>query len=144
MRTCGGPLSLLVWRHSAAGSVGQKIDIARPVVVVVDDDLAVRSSLAFSLETEGIAVRTYVGAAELLMDVPAAACFVIDYKLQGMNGLELLAEISGRNVLAPALLITTHTSAAVRDRAAADCMALIEKPLLGDALFREIRAALAA
>ena len=125
------------------GTVGQKIDIARPVVAIVDDDLAVRSSLAFSLRTEGISVRTYVGAAELLMEIPDAACFVIDYKLPGMNGLDLLEELRRRNVKAPAILITTHPSAAVRERAAADGMALIEKPLLGDALFREIRAAIA-
>jgi two-component system, LuxR family, response regulator FixJ len=123
--------------------VGQQLDFARPVVVVVDDDLAVRSSLAFSLRTEGIAVRTYVSAAELLTEVPDAACFVIDYKLPGMNGLELLAELRRRHVSAPAILITTHPSAAVRERAAAGGMALIEKPLIGDALFREIRAALA-
>jgi two-component system, LuxR family, response regulator FixJ len=123
--------------------VGQKIDSARPVVVIVDDDLAVRSSLAFSLQTEGIAVHTYVSAAELLTEVPDAACFVIDYKLPGMNGLELLEELRRRHVAAPAILITTHPSAAVRERAAADGMALIEKPLIGDALFREIRAALA-
>jgi two-component system, LuxR family, response regulator FixJ len=123
--------------------LSQQIDIAGPVVVIVDDDLAVRSSLAFSLETEGIAVRAYVSGAELLMELPDAACFVIDYKLPGMNGLELLAELRRRQVAAPAILITTHPSAAVRERAAADGMTLVEKPLLGDALFREIRAALA-
>ena len=124
--------------------MGQALLPARPVVVIVDDDLAVRSSLAFSLETEGIAVRAYLSAAELLTEVPDAGCFVIDYKLPGMNGLDLLAELRRRKVAAPAILITTHPSAAVRERAAADGMALIEKPLLGDALFREIRAALAA
>jgi two-component system, LuxR family, response regulator FixJ len=124
--------------------MGQQIFAsARPVVVIVDDDLAVRSSLAFSLETEGIAVLAYVSGAELLLEVPDAGCFVIDYKLPGMNGLDLLAELRRRKVAAPAILITTHPSAAVRERAVATGTALIEKPLLGDALFREIRAALA-
>jgi FixJ family two-component response regulator len=123
--------------------VGQQLDSARPLVVIVDDDLAVCRSLAFLLATEGIAVRAYVSAAELLKEVPHAACFVIDYKLPGMNGLELLAELRRRRVMAPAILITTHPSAAVRARAAADGIALIEKPLLGDALFHQIRAALA-
>jgi two-component system response regulator FixJ len=144
MRRCGGPAFWQSDQIRQQEPVGQKIDIARPVVVVVDDDLAVRNSLAFSLQTEGIAVRAYVGADELLRDVPDAACFVIDYKLPGMNGLELLAELRRRAVRAPAILITTNPSAAVRERAAADGTALIEKPLLGDALFREIRAALAA
>jgi two-component system, LuxR family, response regulator FixJ len=143
MRRGGGPASWQSDQIRQQEPVGQQLDITKPVVVIVDDDLAVRSSLAFSLRTEGIAVRAYVDAAELLMDMPDAACFVIDYKLPGMNGLDLLAELRRREVRAPAILITTHPSAAVRERAAADGMALIEKPLLGDALFREIRSALA-
>lgn len=117
---------------------------AMPVIVIVDDDPAVRSSLAFSLQTEGFSVRSYASGAELLREVPVSkpVCLVIDYKLSGMNGLDLLAELRRRQVAAPAILITTHPSAAVRERATATGTALIEKPLLGDALFHEIRAAL--
>lgn len=143
MRLCGDASILLRVRIRQQDPVGQQIDIARPLVAIVDDDLAVCSSLAFLLRTEGLAVRAYVSAAELLKEVPDASCFVIDYKLPGMNGLELLAQLRRRGISAPAILITTHPSAAVRARAAAGGMALIEKPLLGDALFREIRAALA-
>jgi two-component system, LuxR family, response regulator FixJ len=114
----------------------------RPVVVIVDDDPAVRNSLAFSLRTEGIAVLAYASGAELLKEIPVSGCLVIDYKLPGMNGLDLLAELRRRRIATPAILITTHPSAAVRERAAASGTALIEKPLLGDALFQEIRAAL--
>jgi two-component system, LuxR family, response regulator FixJ len=119
---------------------------ARPVVVIVDDDPAIRNSLAFSLRTEGIAVLAYASGAELLNELPASGtgCLVIDYKLPGMNGLDLLAELRRRQIATPAILITTHPSAAVRERAATSGTALIEKPLLGDALFAEIRAALAA
>lgn len=117
---------------------------ALPVVVIVEDDPAVRGSLAFSLQTEGFAVRSYASAAEILREVPApdTACLVIDYKLPKMNGLDLLAELRRRQVAAPAILITTHPSAALRERAAATDTVLIEKPLLGEALFQEIRAAL--
>lgn len=112
--------------------------------MVVDDDPAVRSSLAFSLETEGIAVCAYATAAELLADIPPAACFILDYKLPGMSGLDLLAELRRRHIVSPAILITTNPSAAVRKRAATSGIALIEKPLLGDALFQEVRSALGA
>ena len=117
-----------------------------PVLVIVDDDLAIRSSLAFSLQIEGFSVRSYASGTELLSDVPVAKtnCLVIDYQLPGMNGLDLLAELRRRQVAAPAILITTHPSAAVRERAAATGVALVEKPLLGDALFLEIHAALRA
>lgn len=126
--------------------VGTHVEIAsaKPVVVIVDDDPAVRSSLAFSLQTEGFSVRSYASGAELLKDVPAAraGCLVIDYQLPGMNGLDLLAELRRRQVEAPAILITTHPSSAVRERAAVSGAALVEKPLLGDALFHEILVAL--
>lgn len=116
---------------------------ALPVVVVVEDDAAVRGSLAFSLQTEGFAVRTFASPAEILRDIPTGTvCLVIDYKLPEMNGLDLLAELRRREVAAPAILITTHPSAAVRARAAATATVLIEKPLIGEALFQEIRAAL--
>lgn len=116
-----------------------------PVIVIVDDDPAVRGSLAFSLQTEGFAVRSYASGAELLKEVPPVAktgCLVIDYQLPGMNGLDLLAELRRRHVTAPAILITTDPSTVVRGRAAATGTVLIEKPLLGETLFFEIRAAL--
>jgi len=128
------------------GSASPQVESSAPkaVVVIVDDDPAVRSSLAFSLETEGITVRTYANGAELLNAIPGVACLVIDYRLPGMNGLDLLAELRRRKIEARAILITTHPSAAVRERADLAGAVLIEKPLLGDALYQEIRAAIAA
>jgi len=119
---------------------------ARRLVVVVDDDHAVRNSLTFLLRTEGFDVACYSSGADLLKDIASisSGCLVIDYKLPGMNGLDLLAELRHRHVAAPAILITTHPSPAVRERAADTGTALIEKPLLGDALFQEIRTAFGA
>jgi len=128
--------------------VGTQVEIVseKPIVVIVDDDPAVRSSLAFSLQTEGFSVRSYASGAELLNDVPVdtAGCLVIDYQLPGMNGLDLLAELRRRQITAPAILITTHPNAAVRARAAATGTIVIEKPLLGEALFQEVRLAFRA
>jgi two-component system response regulator FixJ len=116
----------------------------RPTVVVIDDDPAVRSSLKFALEVEGFAVRVYPTGSDLLNEeeMPESGCLVTDYNLPGMNGLDLLARLRERKVSLPAILITTHPSAAVRSRAASAGVRLIEKPLLGDALFQGIRAAL--
>ena len=116
----------------------------KPVILVIDDDTAVRNSLKFALEIEGFSVRLYPTGAELLdeKDMPESGCLVADYHLPGMNGLDLLARLREREIRWPAILITTHPSAAVRDRAALAGVRVIEKPLLNDTLFQGIRAAL--
>ena len=70
------------------------------VVVVVDDDPAVLSSLEFSLETEGFKVQTYPNGAELLKQerMPTRGCVIIDYFLPGMNGLEVAMALRQRHV----------------------------------------------
>jgi len=117
---------------------------ARPVILVVDDDPAVRNSLKFSLQIEGFIVRAYAGATEILSDpdLPSHGCLVIDQKMSGMTGLDLIASLRARQVVLPAILITTNPSAAVRGRAADAGVPVVEKPLLGDALSRNIRDAL--
>jgi two-component system response regulator FixJ len=116
-----------------------------PTIVIIDDDPAVRNSLKFSLEVEGYSVRAYPGGPELLdeTELPKEGCLVIDYKLPGMNGLELLRELRHRHVALPAILITTQPSTSVRERATAAGVSVVEKPLLNEALFQGISAALA-
>ena len=115
-----------------------------PIVLVIDDDPGVRSSLKFALEVEGFAVRTYPTGSDLLdeEDMPESGCVVADYHLPGMNGLDLLARLRDRKVSLPAILITTDPSSAVRSRAASAGVRLVEKPLLSDALFQGIQTAL--
>jgi two-component system response regulator FixJ len=112
-----------------------------PLILVVDDDQAMRASLTFSLRIEGFRVRTYAVAAELLADPDGRAgdCLIIDYRLPGMNGLDLLTEIRRRRMSQPALIITTQPHRAVSERARQMGATIIEKPLLTEALFEEIR-----
>jgi|SRR5260370_26899205 FixJ family two-component response regulator len=90
---------------------------AAPVVIVIDDDPAVRNSLKFSLEIEGYTVRAYPDAYELLneTDLPANSCLLIDYYMPAMNGLELLARLRDRGVFqrwsSPAIRIANCVSA---------------------------------
>jgi FixJ family two-component response regulator len=111
------------------------------VVIVVDDDVAVRNSLKFSLEIEGFAVRAYSGGIELLNDteLPGDGCLVIDQNMPGMNGLDLVAQLRARDVAVPAILITGSPTAALSARAAKAGVAIVEKPLLGTALLDRIR-----
>jgi two-component system, LuxR family, response regulator FixJ len=114
---------------------------SRPVVAVVDDDAAVCNSLKFVLELEGFSVRTYASGAELLRagDIGACDCFVVDERMPGMNGLEVIAEIRDRNLSAPAILIISQPSLRVSARAASSHVPIVEKPFLGNTLVEKIR-----
>ena len=116
------------------------------LVVIVDDDPAVLHSLKFSLEVEGFASRVYRSPSEILAasDLPANGCLILDQRLPEMSGLELLANLRARGVRLPAVLITSFPSALLRDRARLAGTALIEKPILGNALTEAIRRAMGA
>jgi FixJ family two-component response regulator len=115
-----------------------------PPVLVVDDDPAVLNSLKFVLEIEGFPVRVFRSDEELIAagTLPKSACLVVDYVLPGRNGLDLIAALRADGVGLPAILITSHPSAGVRQRAAAAGIPIVEKPLLGNALTEAIRRAL--
>jgi two-component system, LuxR family, response regulator FixJ len=127
--------------QAEAMSPQPQLMVQAPVVVVVDDDPAVCNSLKFSLELEGFAVRAYRSAAELLLDgaLDDCNCFVIDQRMPGMNGMELIAKLRDRRIPAPAILILSQPNAALKERAALANIPIVEKPLLGNALLEQIR-----
>jgi two-component system, LuxR family, response regulator FixJ len=112
-----------------------------PVVAIVDDDWAVCGSLKFSLELDGFTVRTFAGADELLHagGINAYDCFVIDQKMPGMNGMELIAKLRDLKVRTPAILLVSQLNPAGRARAAQAEIPIVEKPLFGDVLVDKLR-----
>jgi FixJ family two-component response regulator len=112
------------------------------VIVVVEDDAAVRESLRFSLESEGFEVMACeTGEALTVLEIPAApACLLIDHRLgDGLSGLDALRILRARGVALPAITITTAASADLRQQARELGAAVIEKPLLDDTLIHAIR-----
>jgi two-component system response regulator FixJ len=115
-------------------------------VIIIDDDAAVRHSLKFALELEGLDVRLYGGGAELLADadLPARGCLVVDYYMPLMDGMELIGRLRGRRVDLPAILITAKATEAMRKEAArSGVRQVLEKPLEDGMLIDSIRSALA-
>lgn len=112
-----------------------------PVIAVVDDDPAVCNSLKFSLELEGFAVRAYRSGAEFLSDgnFRDCKCFVIDQRMPGMSGMEVITELRQRKVSIPAILIISQPNRVLSARAAEAHVPIIEKPLLSNALVEKIR-----
>jgi two-component system, LuxR family, response regulator FixJ len=113
------------------------------IVLVVDDDAAVRSSHKFSLELEGFDVRTYASPEDLLKEenLPESGCLITNYQMPTMNGLELVAKLRDHRVTIPAILVTGHSNENLRKRAASAGVPLVEKPFLGRHLVDYIRQA---
>lgn len=117
------------------------------VVLVVDDDAAVRAALKFVLEVEGFQVRLYDGAQAVLADtdLPKRGCLVVDYRMPGIDGIELINRLRRQNVMLPAILISGRVNGQLRNHAAKSGMTcVLEKPLLDAALVENIRGALSA
>jgi two-component system, LuxR family, response regulator FixJ len=118
---------------------------ARPVVIVVDDDPAVRNSLSFSLGIEGFAVREFADGAELLKGAQscAADCLLIGEQMPGMSALDVVARLRERNILVPTILMASRLTPALLERATRAGVCVVEKPLLGNVLLERIRGLLA-
>ena len=115
------------------------------VVHVIDDDEAVRDSLAFLLRANEIEVQTYesgtvflAGAAEL-----KAGCVVTDVRMPEISGIELLRRLKELKLFLPVIVITGHGDVPLAVEAmkfgAAD---FLEKPFDDDILLAAVRAAL--
>jgi FixJ family two-component response regulator len=118
---------------------------SKPTVYVVDDDADVLGSLRFLLETDGFNVRTFRNGAALLNAVRSTGvdCFVLDYKMPDMNGLDLAGRLRNRDIAAPVILITGYPDENISARAeAAGVRHVLLKPLLDESLVSRIRGAI--
>jgi FixJ family two-component response regulator len=79
-------------------------------VHIVDDDQAVRESLADLLQSVDYRVALYASASDFLnVALPdAPACLVLDVRLPGTSGLELQAYLAGINDGLPVILMTGY------------------------------------
>ena len=117
------------------------------IVHVIDDDVAVRQSLAFLLSTAGYAVRVHESAVGFLKALPGVrdGCVVTDIRMPGMDGLELQRQLQTLKVALPVIVITGHGDIALAVQAMkAGAVDFIEKPFDDEVLLAAIRAALAS
>lgn len=115
------------------------------VVHLIDDDDAVRQSVAFLLTTAGHAVRVYDSATAFLDAVKTLqpGCIVTDIRMPGIDGLELQKRLTAMGVTLPVIVITGHADVPLAVEAMkAGAVDLIEKPFSDEALLSAIRAAI--
>ena len=118
---------------------------ARPVIYVVDDDPGVLGSLRFLLETDGFKVETFRSGPALLKSIASneADCYVIDYKMPSIDGIDLASRLRSCDVAAPIILITGYPDDNIPTRAAiAGVHHVMLKPHLEESLVARIRDAI--
>jgi two-component system response regulator FixJ len=115
------------------------------VVHVVDDDEAVRDSIAFLLRSAQLEVEVYESAVAFLGKVAGAAgCVVTDVRMPEMTGIELVRRLKELGNKLPVIVMTGHGDVPLAVEAMkAGAVDFIEKPFDDAAMLTAVRAALA-
>ena len=114
-------------------------------IVIIDDDVAVGSSLDSVLATYGYATRCFTSAPAAIDALPdiAADCILLDVRMPDLDGLTALKIIQSLGDCPPVIMITGHADVPMAVQAmklgAAD---FIEKPVDDETLVASIRSAL--
>ncbi|MGE5261011.1 MAG: response regulator FixJ [Actinomycetota bacterium] len=115
------------------------------VVHIVDDDAAVRQSLAFLLSSAGLPVRLYDSASAFLagLATPQNGCLITDVRMPGMSGIDLLKTLREKSFSMPAIVITGHGDVPLAVEAMkAGAVDFIEKPFEEKELLEAVKRAL--
>ena len=132
--TPGGPLG------TPAGELDGRL-------AVIDDDASLRRSLSNLLGSVGYHVETFMSA-EAFLESPhreRAGCLVLDLRMPGMSGLDLLRRLAATGSLVPTIVLTAHgNDEARRECLEAGAFAFLEKPFRSATLLDAVRRALGA
>jgi FixJ family two-component response regulator len=116
-----------------------------PLIAIVDDDDALRTSLDDLLRSVGFRAYGFASAEAFLRSqhVHETACLMLDMRLPGMNGLALQRQMVAANWPIPIIFITSHVDDEARARALeAGAVAFLYKPCREDDLLQAIDVAL--
>jgi two-component system response regulator FixJ len=115
-------------------------------VHIVDDDVAVRQSLAFLLATAGLAVKVYETAGDFLdrLESSATGCVITDVRMPEIDGIELLRRLRRKASALPVIVITGHADIPLAVQAMKEgAVDFIEKPFDDERLLSAVRSSLA-
>ncbi len=113
-----------------------------PTVFIVDDDPAFRKSLVWLMESVGVRAECYPSAREFLdfYDSSRPCCLVLDIRMPEMGGLDLLDEISARDIHMPVIVVTAYGDVPAAVRAMKNgAVDFLEKPFSHEMLLSRIQ-----
>jgi FixJ family two-component response regulator len=117
------------------------MDTNERLVVVVEDDTAMRKSIERFLQVSGYASTGFSSAEELLASsiLDGVIGLVLDIHLTGMSGIELRHHLSAMKSTIPVVFITAHDDEATRLKAlAAGCVDFLHKPFEAERLIQAL------
>jgi CheY-like chemotaxis protein len=102
-----------------------------PPIFIIDDEEPVRAGLARLLRAIGMPSVTFESAESFLdaYDPQQHGCLLVDIRMPGMSGLDLIEELERRKISLPAIVMTGHADARAMERLRAlNTMGCLEKP----------------
>jgi two-component system, LuxR family, response regulator FixJ len=117
----------------------------KAIVHVIDDDDAVRESLAFLLGTAGLDVKTYESAVAFLDVAPEVklGCVITDVRMPELSGVDLLRRLQELKLGVPVIVITGHGDVPLAVEAMKiGAVDFLEKPFDDEVLLASVRSAL--
>lgn len=114
-------------------------------VYIVDDDDAVRDSLAILLGISGFNIAQFDSGNAFLdaVETTQNGCLVLDVRMPGLSGLDVQEKLTERGIAMPVIIMTGHGDLAMAVKAMkAGALDFIEKPFDADEITESVRAAL--
>ncbi|MCZ8293770.1 MAG: response regulator [Hylemonella sp.] len=115
-----------------------------PLIHLIDDDAAVRDSLALLISTVGLRVQTWDRPDTFLagFDRQGIGAIVLDVRMPGISGLSLLDTLIAQGVDQPILMLTGHGTVEMCRRAfKAGAAEFLEKPVNDEQLLEALQQA---
>lgn len=119
----------------------------KPLLLVVDDDGAVREITLTKLTEAGYVTReasSGLAAIHVLEQDPCFDLVVVDFAMPGMNGVDVAAEIQRRWPTVPVIFVTGYADQTALTRGGIGEDRIVQKPFLDGELERKVAAALPA
>lgn len=119
----------------------------KDLVHIIDDDDAVRDSLALLLTSVGLPSQQYASAAEFLestLDDNIPGCLILDVRMPGMSGLQLFKELHRRGLSWPVIFMTGHGDVPMAVQAMREgAFDFVQKPFRESELLDRVQQAIA-
>jgi|EndMetStandDraft_7_1072992.scaffolds.fasta_scaffold1043115_1 FixJ family two-component response regulator len=110
---------------------GNKVGVETPTVFVIDDEEPVRAGLARLLNAIGVTSVTFDSAESFLnaYEPELEGCLLVDIRMPGMSGLDLIEELNRRKSSLPAIVMTGHAESRAMERLRTlNTMGFLQKP----------------